>query len=60
MPHMNGTGPLGQGSQDGRRLGSCTSDGEKDLSKMGKGMGMQRKAGRCDGLGQGKRRRYEQ
>ncbi len=50
MPHLNGTGSEGQGSQIGRKLGNCSklSDKEK-LQKMGKGMGKRRKSGGGEG-----------
>lgn len=54
MPKLNGTGPEGQGSETGRKLGKCSnlSDEEK-LQKLGKGMGKKRKSG--GGIGKGKR-----
>ncbi len=50
MPNLNGTGPEGEGSQTGRKLGNCSklSDKEK-LQKMGKGMGKRRKSGGGEG-----------
>ena len=52
MPRMDGTGPDGNGSGSGRKLGHCSklSDEEK-LKKLGKGQGKRRKA---DGVGEGK------
>lgn len=54
MPKLDGTGPEGDGSRSGRKLGNCskTTDVEK-LQKLGKGMGEKRNAG--GGLGKGKR-----
>ena len=54
MPKLNGTGPEGEGSQSGRKLGNCSTltDAEK-LQKLGKGMGKKRKSGK--GIGKGKR-----
>ncbi len=50
MPHLDGAGPEGEGSQTGRKLGKCSklSDKEK-LQKMGKGMGKRRKSGGGEG-----------
>jgi len=54
MPKLDGTGPDGDGSRSGRKLGKCSklSDKEK-LQKLGKGMGKKRKSG--VGIGKGKR-----
>lgn len=43
MPKLDGTGPEGDGSRSGRKLGNCSnaSDDEK-LQKLGKGMGKKR------------------
>lgn len=54
MARMNNTGPEGKGSLTGRGLGSCKETSEEENSqKLGKGMGLRRKAG--GGQGQGKR-----
>jgi len=54
MPHLNGTGPEGKGSQSGRSLGLCAKDSpEESLKKLGKGMGKRRKSE--GGTGQGRR-----
>ena len=52
MPRMDGTGPEGQGSGTGRKLGRCSSatDAEK-LQGLGKGMGKRRLSGQGDGRG---------
>jgi len=52
MPKMDGTGPEGQGSETGRKLGNCskTTDEEK-LKKLGVGMGKGRKVGHVSGQG---------
>lgn len=54
MPRLNGTGPVGEGSGTGRKLGKCSSasDAEK-LRQLGKGMGKKRNSG--GGEGKGKR-----
>jgi hypothetical protein len=54
MPKMDGTGPKGQGSRSGRKLGNCStlSDEEKQ-KKLGVGMGKGRQLGK--NAGQGKR-----
>ena len=56
MSKLDGTGPEGQGSGSGRRLGNCAQipDDEK-LKKLGKGMGKRRKSE--GGIGKGKRLR---
>jgi hypothetical protein len=54
MPKLDGTGPEGEGSQSGRKLGKCCTDTESEkLQKLGKGLGKKRKSGK--GVGQGKR-----
>lgn len=53
MPKLDGTGPDGAGRKSGRGLGECNQ--EKDLSKLGKGQGMQRSSSHCKGKGEGKR-----
>jgi len=54
MPKLDGSGPLGQGSNEGRKLGNCsTQTDEEKLKKLGLGMGKGRKAGNA--LGKGKR-----
>ncbi len=54
MPKLDGTGPEGDGSHAGRKLGNCSkaTDGEK-LQKLGNGMGKKRNSG--GGNGKGKR-----
>lgn len=57
MPRMNGTGPEGKGPKTGRRLGKCKNGSKEEArQRLGKGMGMRRKAGR--GEGRGKRLNY--
>ncbi|NTW25949.1 MAG: DUF5320 domain-containing protein [Lentimicrobium sp.] len=54
MPRLNGTGPDGEGSQTGRKLGKCHEvPDEEKLNKLGKGAGVRRKSG--GGEGKGKR-----
>lgn len=54
MPQLDGTGPEKNGSKTGRGLGKCrTVPNEEALVKLGKGMGLRRKAG--GGHGKGKR-----
>ncbi len=52
MPRLDGTGPEGQGSDKGRKLGSCSNaTDEKKLQNLGKGMGKRRKSGEGEGMG---------
>jgi hypothetical protein len=54
MPKLDGTGPGGEGSQSGRKLGKCsTTADEEKLQILGKGMGEKRNSG--GGKGKGKR-----
>jgi len=54
MPRLDGTGPEGDGSQTGRKLGQCKDVSSEDkLEKLGKGTGARRKSG--GGEGKGKR-----
>ena len=54
MPQLNGTGPEKKGARTGRGLGRCkTVPKEEALEKLGKGLGLRRKAG--GGQGKGKR-----
>ena len=51
---MNGTGPEGKGPKTGRGIGSCKNElNEKDIARLGKGLGERRKSG--GGKGKGKR-----
>jgi hypothetical protein len=54
MPKLDGTGPEGEGSHLGRKLGNCSTapDNEK-VQKLGKGMGKKRHS--AGGVGKGKR-----
>ena len=52
MPKMDDTGPVGQGSGTGRKLGNCsTTTDEEKAKKLGVGMGKSRKAGNVAGQG---------
>lgn len=54
MPKLDGTGPKGEGSQSGRKLGKCsTATDDEKLQKLGNGMGKKRNSG--GGKGKGKR-----
>lgn len=45
MPRMDGTGPLGKGPQDGRKLGRCSQEDEtSNQVQLGKGLGLRRRA----------------
>jgi hypothetical protein len=48
MPGFNKTGPLGQGSQTGRRMGPCAENENKSL---GFGLGRGRRRGAGGGFG---------
>jgi hypothetical protein len=53
---MDGKGPSIEGSENGRRLGNCIGEEEKEITLLGKGRGLRCKAG--GGVGNGKRLRY--
>lgn len=54
MPRLDKTGPLGDGSKKGRKLGICKKDDmQESLEKLGKGMEMKKRSG--GGKGRGKR-----
>ena len=56
MPRMDGTGPLGEGPRDGRRLGRCSHEDEiPNQFQLGKGLGLRRKAKLPDKIGRGRR-----
>jgi len=43
MPKLDRTGPEGEGSKTGRKLGKCSNATDKEkLEKLGKGMGKKR------------------
>ncbi|MDO9255108.1 MAG: DUF5320 domain-containing protein [Bacteroidales bacterium] len=52
MPKLDGTGPAGEGSQSGRKLGKCsTATDEEKLQSLGKGMGKKHNSGGGKGKG---------
>ncbi len=56
MPRLDGTGPLGEGPRDGRRLGRCPHEDETpNQYQLGKGLGMRRKVNSSNKAGKGKR-----
>lgn len=59
MPKLNGTGPNGEGSKAGRKLGECqkTEAEQKEKGELGKGQGKRRNSG--GGNGNGKRLKYD-
>ena len=62
MPKLNHSGPEGQGSKTGRKLGHCvkTDDELKQIGKLGKGQGKRRHSKNFCGQGKGKRINYFQ
>ncbi len=56
MPRRDGTGPMGQGSMTGRRMGFCNTNNvdnqDADIAR-GAGMGTVRGSGSGMGLGRG-------
>lgn len=42
MPQLNKTGPMGQGSQTGRKQGKCCSENDVSLDFSPRGRGMRR------------------
>jgi hypothetical protein len=58
MPRMDGTGPFGKGSRDGRQLGNCSHDDDTSTQfHLGKGLGFRKKANSPNGTGLGRRHR---
>ncbi|MBN1788846.1 MAG: DUF5320 family protein [Bacteroidales bacterium] len=54
MAQMDGKGPQNRGAATGRGLGRCRKISEEETDeKLGKGMGLRRRAG--GGVGKGKR-----
>lgn len=51
MPGLNKTGPLGQGSQTGRKMGRCRPENENSVEDLPRG--------RCGGRGFRKKQRFE-
>jgi hypothetical protein len=46
MPGLDKTGPLGQGSQTGRKMGRCNQENETNVDEMPRGRGLGRGLGR--------------
>ncbi len=59
MPHLDHTGPLGNGPKTGRKLGKChKTDKEKlEQGKLGVGLGLKKKNIHCEY--EGKRINYK-
>ena len=58
MPKMDGSGPVGQGRDTGRKFGKCTPLSlEEKAKELGPGMGKRRKAGGGNGNKQRNRER---
>jgi hypothetical protein len=56
MPHLNKTGPEGEGPGTGRKLGKCSdAPSEEKLQNLGRGMGARRKSDSGEGQGKGRR-----
>ncbi len=51
MPGLDKTGPMGQGSKTGRRMGNCKTENETEELGAGRGLGRGRGRGRGMGLG---------
>ena len=63
MPHLDRSGPEGEGCKTGRKLGTCfktkTEENTTTFS-LGNGMGMRRHASENCSQGKGRRLRYDQ
>jgi len=60
MPKLDGTGPAGNGSGSGRKLGKCAETPEEEkIKKLGKGLGVRRKSAAGEGEGKGKGKRLK-
>jgi hypothetical protein len=46
MPGLDKTGPMGQGSQTGRRMGRCQQENETLFDELPRGRGLRRGQGR--------------
>ncbi len=42
MPHLNNTGPKGEGAGTGRQLGKCRNSDPDSLNNLGKGRGLKK------------------
>jgi len=56
MPGLDKSGPLGQGSQTGRKMGRCAQENDSIIDEMprGRGRGLGRGMGRKMRLGNGR------
>lgn len=51
MPRRDGTGPMGQGSMTGRRMGFCnTNNVDNQDADIARGAGMGRRGGACNSM----------
>lgn len=63
MPHLDHSGPEGEGCKTGRKLGSCfKTKAEENTTTfpLGRGMGMRRHVFKKSFQGKGRRLRYNQ
>lgn len=63
MPHLDHSGPEGEGCKTGRKLGSCNKTKAEENAttfSLGNGMGMRRHASKNGSQGKGRRLRYDQ
>jgi hypothetical protein len=60
MPHLNHTGPEGQGSKSGRKLGLCHKTETELLESGVPGIGQAKRMNSGGGAAKGKRLKYTQ
>ncbi|MBK7172748.1 MAG: DUF5320 domain-containing protein [Bacteroidales bacterium] len=60
MPHLNATGPEGQGSGTGRNLGNCRKEASETNDQTVLGIGQGKKRNSNGGNGKRKRLKYNQ
>lgn len=63
MPHLDRSGPEGEGCKTGRKLGSCSKTKAEENTttfSLGKGMSLRRHVSKKGFQGKGKRLRYDQ
>ena len=63
MPHLDDSGPEGEGCKTGRKFGTCLktkTEENTNTFSLGKGMGMRRHASEKGFQGKGRRLRYDQ
>lgn len=53
MPGLDSTGPMGQGSQTGRKMGRCGADNEIHADELPRGRGFRRGLGKRMRFGNG-------